>query len=327
MFPLIEYNYKIPKENDLGAWSVKRKYNCHEGVDLYAKKGQEVYAIEDGVIVGIENFTGDKANPPSPWWNNTIAILVKGKSGVILYGELKPNVFKFKIGENISTGDYIGIIEPVLKKDKGVVPSTSMLHIELYDEDTTQSVIWELDKEKPSNLRDITPLLNKELELKKEQMMLSCNILDVFYKTMSVNKELFEKYLQNMLLTSTSFNPKLKKCYKENSVLVSNNSDPIKHWLVDSDYVYLQIASSFQYLKLNRLLKSDNITTIYGDYVIWINKEMALENTKQNIHVISIKLDQSFLIDFNLYKDTYADIIVSSDFKNILFIGIDNFGQ
>jgi len=87
MFPLFNYKYKIPQENDLGAFGVKRKYDIHTGVDLYCNHGDVVLSIEEGEVLAIKPFTGEIAG--FPWWNDTWGIAIKGKSGIINYGEVK----------------------------------------------------------------------------------------------------------------------------------------------------------------------------------------------------------------------------------------------
>ncbi len=157
-FPLGNYHHKLPTSEEAGSFGYVRKFDIHTGVDLYCEEGDGVYAMEDGEILNIENFTGKWAG--SPWWNDTEAILIEGESGVILYGELivYDNIRNKKI---VKEGDLLGIIKPVLKKDKGVVPSINMLHIELYKKNTIESVWWKLDSQKPENLLDITFILKK----------------------------------------------------------------------------------------------------------------------------------------------------------------------
>jgi hypothetical protein len=96
-----------------------------------------------------------------PWWNNTKAIAINGKSGVINYGEVVPHE-NLKVGDKVKEGDLIGWVATVLKKDKGKVPSITMLHIELYSEYNGDWCLWELDEEKPINLLDPTELLIKQ---------------------------------------------------------------------------------------------------------------------------------------------------------------------
>jgi murein DD-endopeptidase MepM/ murein hydrolase activator NlpD len=154
MFPINNYRFELPLEGPASFGAV-RKHDIHTGVDLYCDNETLVFAIEDGIVVNIENFTGASAG--SPWWNETNSILIEGESGVILYGELKP---LRAIGETIKKGELIGFVVPVLKKDKGVNPTT-MLHMELYKHGTTESVWWKLGEEKPDNLLNITPILQK----------------------------------------------------------------------------------------------------------------------------------------------------------------------
>lgn len=140
----------IPIGNHVGAFGVKRKHHRHEGVDLYAPDGTEVYAMEDGIVTKVIPFTGEQVG--FPWWENTDAVLVEGKSGVIVYGEVTPCV---KDGTQVKSGDLIGFVKTVLKVDKG--RPMSMLHVELHKKGTTECPEW-IDK-KPKSIKDPTSKL------------------------------------------------------------------------------------------------------------------------------------------------------------------------
>lgn len=143
-----------------GAFGAVRKFDVHTGVDMYCEPGQSVHAIECGEVVGIFDFTGTKTN--TLWWHDTRVVMVEGSSGVFAYGEIQERA-GLKVGDNIECGDIIGEIVTVLKKDKGR-PMT-MLHLELYEHKTRQTLSWELGKEKPSQLLDPTKIL---LEIKSK---------------------------------------------------------------------------------------------------------------------------------------------------------------
>ena len=142
----------IPIEKHVGAFGISRKHDIHTGVDIYVPKNTPVLAIEPGVVIKVEAFTGALVN--MPWWENTYAIYVKGSSGVILYGELLPNVV---VGDEIKAGDKLGIILNVLKKDKG--RPMSMLHLELHKSTSNTWYMWTDIKEKPPLLLNPTPYL------------------------------------------------------------------------------------------------------------------------------------------------------------------------
>ncbi|MHC1628642.1 MAG: M23 family metallopeptidase [Candidatus Nezhaarchaeales archaeon] len=169
MFPLKNYTNTIPEGDHPGAFGALRKYDIHTGVDLYCDPGDDVYAMEDGLGVGVEDFTGPKAD--SPWWNDTKAVLVQSKSGIILYGEIEPK--DVSIGQRVKCGEKIGEVKTVLKKDKGK-PMT-MLHMELYKPVyllspvlAAGSVWWNYDRfapgkplPQPERLLDVTDLLKE----------------------------------------------------------------------------------------------------------------------------------------------------------------------
>ncbi len=145
MKPLKDFQLPSPE----GRFGAVRLHDIHTGIDLYCSPGDEVYAIETGTVVSIEPFTGDIAG--SPWWNDTWAVSVKGKTGVAVYGEVKPLV---AVGQTVSAGDVLATVLTVLKKDKGR-PMT-MLHLELY-EGPMPHPVWELGDPCPQGLRN--PLL------------------------------------------------------------------------------------------------------------------------------------------------------------------------
>lgn len=150
----------IPPQEHVGDFGFRRSFYHHPGIDIYCDLDQEVQAMEDGIIVHIENFTGPDANPPSPWWNETFSILIEGKSGVLGYCELKP-LSHIKIGMVLKEGDIIANIVPVLKKNKG--NGTTMLHFEQYEVGTREHVTWVLDTPKPTQLLNPRNLLEKFL--------------------------------------------------------------------------------------------------------------------------------------------------------------------
>lgn len=114
-----------------------REEDVHAGVDLYTGMYQPVVAMENGVVVLVEAFTGAhvrKKRDRSPWWHDTWAVLVKGASGVIVYGEVRPCV---ATGQRVAAGDVIGHVIPVLRKFKG--RPMVMLHLELLRHGTRQT--------------------------------------------------------------------------------------------------------------------------------------------------------------------------------------------
>jgi hypothetical protein len=84
--------------------------------------------------------------------------MVEGKSGVIGYCELMYDS-RLTVGTQISAGEIIGSIIPVLKKDKG--NGTTMLHLEQYVPQTAHHVTWVLDTPKPEELVNPRSLLEK----------------------------------------------------------------------------------------------------------------------------------------------------------------------
>ena len=140
----------IPEQGRFGG---KRKFDTHTGVDLYCEPGTPVYAMEDGVVVSVEYFTG--TNAQSPWWHDTKAVTIEGVSGVILYGEVETSL---KAGDRVSEGQEIAKVVQVLKNDKGL-PMT-MLHLELYKLGYKGSGEWWKETQ-PEDLLDVETILRK----------------------------------------------------------------------------------------------------------------------------------------------------------------------
>lgn len=153
----IALKHPLPKPGDAGYFGAIRRFDIHTGIDLYCDDGDPVYAMENGVVVGIEAFTGENAG--SPWWEDTWAILIEGESGVIVYGEITilPNI---EVNDLIDEGQLLGTVKRVLKKDKGVYP-TSMLHLELMEHGYHQTYWWIPDQDQPEGLLNPITLFDK----------------------------------------------------------------------------------------------------------------------------------------------------------------------
>jgi murein DD-endopeptidase MepM/ murein hydrolase activator NlpD len=146
---------ELPRGKHQGAFGAVRKYDVHTGVDLYCSQGDIAFAVEPGVVIAVEIFTGPNAD--SPWWNETYAVLVRGKY-TVLYGELEYAPFA-RVGDGVLAGEPIGRVGTVLKKDKGL-PMT-MLHLEMYRNGAAHSVWWRKGQPRPRGLMNPTlPLLH-----------------------------------------------------------------------------------------------------------------------------------------------------------------------
>ncbi len=163
MFPLKNFQLAIPSTED-GAFGAVRREDVHTGVDLFIPEGTSVYAIEDGEVVSVGDFTGVEDVGPDAAYHYlyTQVAMIKGESGVVAYGEIVPAV---KTGDRVKEGDVIGHVTCVLPKDyfkyepEGV-PSRSMLHFELYGPKATETVWWHKGEEQPEGLLNPTVLLN-----------------------------------------------------------------------------------------------------------------------------------------------------------------------
>lgn len=142
----------LPVGDHPGAFGAQRRYHTHEGVDLYCPTATPVMAVEAGEVVAIKPFTG--AAVGSPWWRNTHAVFVEGASGLVVYGEIAAHI---RVGAKVVAGELLGVVLPVLQKDKG--RPLSMLHLELRPSGAVQNVEWLIRAVQPKELRDPTPYL------------------------------------------------------------------------------------------------------------------------------------------------------------------------
>lgn len=139
---------EIPMGAHVGAFGVQRKHHIHEGIDLYCSSGAVVRAVERGIVVVVEPFTGPNAG--SPWWLDTQCVLVEGASGVVVYGEIATEV---PVGSVVDVGAPLGTVARVLRVNKG--RPQDMLHLELHAPGTRQCPEW--TTERPATLLDPTP--------------------------------------------------------------------------------------------------------------------------------------------------------------------------
>lgn len=161
------FSQYLPMFDEPGAFGAERKYDRHEGVDIYCRYGSEVYAVEDGEVVDSYQYTGTKET--GEWWNPTWCLKVKGHSGIVTYGELQmpdelKNGFKYhEIGTNIKAGQLIGYVGKVLPDTKIRYDirhhNNCMLHMELRTENCHLDG-WELGSDRNKNLLDPSPYLH-----------------------------------------------------------------------------------------------------------------------------------------------------------------------
>lgn len=153
---------EIPLPDHPGSFGAVRLYDVHTGVDLYCPHETEVFAMEDGVVVDIDWFTGPNAG--FPWWNDTRAVMIVGESGHIVYGEIQERD-GLRVGDEVKAGDLVGTVLTVLKEDKGL--PMSMLHVELMKNSEHHHLVWELGQPQHEALLDPTLML---LAIKEKEM-------------------------------------------------------------------------------------------------------------------------------------------------------------
>lgn len=124
-WPPLDIVPPIPCGKHPGAFGAVRKYDRHTGVDLYAPVGAPVFAMNDGTVLDVQDFTGPAIN--MPWWNPTKVIYIDHGHCIIAYGEVESHV---KPGDIVGRKEFIGHVLQVLKEYKG--RPMSMLHLEMY---------------------------------------------------------------------------------------------------------------------------------------------------------------------------------------------------
>ena len=171
---VMSFSEYLPTFSEPGAFGALRKHDRHEGVDIYCVEGASVFAVEDGEVVDSYHYTGEAA--ACGWWKDTWCIKVKGRSGVVTYGELKmpdeahvDSVAYPAIGTKVKAGDFIGIVGTVLKDGKLRLDirnhNTSMLHLELRKENCRIDG-WKIGEDRDTRLLDPSPYLYLSRNLK-----------------------------------------------------------------------------------------------------------------------------------------------------------------
>ena len=133
------YSKNIPANESPGSFWEDRGDRHHCGIDIYAPKGSDVIAIENGKVIDIGLFTSPLE---TPYWNTTYYILIKNITGYICkYAELKD--LNVHINEKVNSGQLIGHVGQVLNSQSITEESPfyikkllkngklSMLHLEL----------------------------------------------------------------------------------------------------------------------------------------------------------------------------------------------------
>lgn len=117
----------------------------HCGVDLFATRGDRVFACEDGKIVAFQRFYRSKAGDMS------FALLIEHADFVINYGEVAAtsmSEFQWEVGSRVQAGQPIASIS-----------GTDMLHFETYVLGTRQTSPWFHGQPQPPSLLNPTSYL------------------------------------------------------------------------------------------------------------------------------------------------------------------------
>jgi murein DD-endopeptidase MepM/ murein hydrolase activator NlpD len=165
-----KYHYR--KNQNSGTFLECRKDRVHCGVDLYAPRKTPVYAVDDGIIQQVSQFTSPTQNP---YWNVTYQILLYDTSTYYYrYAEL--DTVLVSQNETVSSGQQIGLVGQVLNPQnvkethpeyiKKLIEENklSMLHFEVYSclPESSKYYLggnW-FAKDKPKGIIDPTVLLD-----------------------------------------------------------------------------------------------------------------------------------------------------------------------
>lgn len=119
----------------------------HAGVDLFARPGDLVVAVEDGRIVGFYPFLRARTGEMS------YALLVDHGAFVANYGEVREASLR---NRGLSIGDTVGAGSVIAD-----VSDTAQLHFEIYTPGTTRNQSWRHGAPQPDRVRDPTRMLTE----------------------------------------------------------------------------------------------------------------------------------------------------------------------
>lgn len=150
--------------NHPGLFGAVRKHDVHTGVDVYVYPHEGprfddhdvVVPVEDGVVMHIGQFTGKRVG--SPWWLDSEFVAVRGRSGIVVYGEILVEL-NLRVGMFVEQDTRLGIVTSILRKDPvvSVYPhSQRMLHLELLRGDAACECApeWPVGGARPKELLD-----------------------------------------------------------------------------------------------------------------------------------------------------------------------------
>lgn len=150
-----EINYVAEDGTPVGANTARRfgaprnggaRHHC--AIDVYARRGDEVVACEEGRLLAFYGFCC--GSPPTSW-----ALLVEHADKVVNYGEVAPDSLRrlgLSLGQSVSAGQTIAYV--------GVNPGgSSMLHFETYAPGIRRNLRWPGNTPAPRGLLDPTRYL------------------------------------------------------------------------------------------------------------------------------------------------------------------------
>jgi murein DD-endopeptidase MepM/ murein hydrolase activator NlpD len=117
----------------------------HAGVDLFARAGDTVVAVENGVLVNFYPFLRARTGEMS------YALLLAHNGFVANYGEVRATALS---EHRIAPGDTVHAGQAI-----ATVSDTAQLHFETYLPDSSHNSAWRYGAPRPASVLDPTPLL------------------------------------------------------------------------------------------------------------------------------------------------------------------------
>lgn len=145
----------LPLPPHAGSFGNRCAHHIHEGVDLYCPSSTAVTAVEPGFIVAIQPFITAHCSPPFSPQHGTWAMMVEGKSGVVLYGAIIPDP-GLVLGRRLDRGQRLG---HVTQLQSDTAKAACILHLGLYRHGTRECAQWKPGAPRPDTLRDPTTYL------------------------------------------------------------------------------------------------------------------------------------------------------------------------
>ena len=126
----------------------------------YANSMFKCFVFQDGAVIGVTPLRGSTTR--EDYWRDMEAVLVEGKSGLVVYSEFAP-LKTLKPAQMVKAGEQVGALyhkgysfRPTAKDHHG---THAFMHLELHTAGTRLPTPWVVGKPQPKTLIDPTPNL------------------------------------------------------------------------------------------------------------------------------------------------------------------------